>query len=767
MKNIILIILLSICFSLSESKTLSLQGTVFGDDGSVIAGATVFARPCGIADSVAYGNASDGNGRYQLQLPACDSLRLSVTYIGYERHEELLTNLAENAEHDIVLNRSTVERGEVTVERDNTVIKEDVLQFYPDRKQAQASSNATELLDRLMIPNINIDRSSWKVSTATGEDVAILIDGREASADELNTLRPKDVLRVEYVSRPAGRYSDRAAYVNYILKKYEYGGYVYARADQSFICNSGEYLLSAKINHGKWTYQIDVSDWLFNSEQEGVKKEWFSLMNDNSDFYDLRRETVMGNDRRYNTFTGAASVTYSDSTNYFYANANFRTQNTAIYDEWGNITYVPSKGLDSRYTSGKSGIINMPTLKAKYEKKLPRNQILTVEGSFNYTFGDNDNNYDETGDNPYSYVKNGDINNFSYNVNGTYLLPLKKGNALNLILSTQGATTKIDYTGTYPEEQKVSGFFVIAGAYYMHRFNDKWRLNVGGYGALTNYDTGINTKTELMPVTMAALSYNINKTNILQAYCNIGIFSQGGYRNDIIQPIDGLMYNMGNSGIKNGYDISAQLSYTGIIGNLSLMPYIQYQSSSNALPYAWIPGKNAIYQTQVNSGTFNRAILGIAPKLNLLGGKLSFSGTFLVARENKSRLYSRTLHPYSGSLQAYLYVGNFSFFASYRTYSKHMTNYGTYDNQSFDDWWLEATYSNANLSVKAGVRNLFEKKHIHTWVDAPYYTSDDRYTMTDFSQRVYVTLTYTLDFGRQIKHTSPQSSGGLINTQMM
>lgn len=162
MKNIILIILLSICFSSSEGKTLSLQGTVFGDDGSVIAGATMFARPCGIADSVAYGNASDGNGRYQLQLPTCDSLRLSVTYIGYERHEELLTNLAENAEHDIVLNRSTVELGEVTVERDNTVIKEDVLQFYLDRKQAQASSNATELLDRLMIPNINIDRSSWK-----------------------------------------------------------------------------------------------------------------------------------------------------------------------------------------------------------------------------------------------------------------------------------------------------------------------------------------------------------------------------------------------------------------------------------------------------------------------------------------------------------------------------------------------------------------------------------------------------------------------------
>lgn len=746
---------------------MSLHGTVFGDDGSVIAGATVFARLCGTADSVAYGNASDGNGRYQLQLPTCDSLRLLVTYIGYERHEELLTNLSENAEHDIVLNRSTVELGEVTVERDNTVIKEDVLQFYPDRKQAQASSNATELLDRLMIPNINIDRSSWKVTTATGEDVAILIDGREASDDELNTLRPKDVLRVEYVSRPAGRYSDRAAYVNYILKKYEYGGYVYARADQSFICNSGEYLLSAKINHGKWTYQIDVSDWLFNSEQEGVKKEWFSLMDDNNAFRDLQRETAMGNDRRYNTFTGAASVTYSDSTNYFYAHANFRTQNTIIYDEWGNITYTPSQGIDSRYTSGKSGIMNAPTLSAKYEKKLPRNQVLSLEGSFNYGFGNDNNDYAEVGDNPYSYVKNGDISSLSYSLMGTYLLPLKNGDALNLILGVQGGTAHIDYTGTYPDEQDVASHLVHAGAYYMHRFNDKWRLNVGGYGMLNIYNAGIGNNTEIMPSGMAVLTYNINPKNMLQAYGNVSIISQGGYRNDIIQPIDGLMYNMGNSGIKNGYDISAQLSYTGIIGNLSLMPYIQYQSSSNALPYAWIPDKNAIYQTQVNSGTFNRAILGIAPKLNLLGGKLSFSGTFLVARENKSRLYGRTLHPYSGSLQAYLYVGNFSFFASYRTYSKHMTNYGTYDNQSFDDWWLEATYSNANLSVKAGVRNLFEKKHIHTWVDAPYYTSDDRYTMTDFSQRVYVTLTYTLDFGRQIKHTSPQSSGGLINTQMM
>ena len=86
---------------------------------------------------------------------------------------------------------------------------------------------------------------------------------------------------------------------------------------------------------------------------EGSKKETFRLMDDNNAFYDLSRETARGNDRRYNTFNGAASVSYSDSTNYFYAYANFTTQNTLIYDEWGSISYIPSQGLDSRYNSGK------------------------------------------------------------------------------------------------------------------------------------------------------------------------------------------------------------------------------------------------------------------------------------------------------------------------------------------------------------------------------------------------------------------------------
>ncbi len=641
------------------------------------------------------------------------------------------------------------------------------MQFYPEKKQAQASSNVTELLDRIAIPNITIDRATWKVTTATGDDVAILIDGHEASANEIKTLRPKDVLRVEYVARPAGRYSDRAAYINYILKKYEYGGYVYGRVDQSFICNSGEYLLSAKVNRGKWTYQIDVSNWLFNSEMEGSKKETFRLMDDNNAFYDLSRETVRGNDRRYNTFNGAASVSYSDSTNYFYAYANFTTQNTLIYDEWGSMSYIPSQGLDSRYNSGKGDIMNAPSITAKYEKKLPRNQVLSLEGSLSYNFGDADNYYSEVGDNPYQYIKNGDIGSLSYSLTGTYILPLKNGDALNLILGAQGNKSKIDYTGTYVEEQDVSNHLFNAGAYYMHRFNNKWRINVGGYGVLNTYNTGTETRTEIVPSGMAALSYNISPKHMLMAQASTGIISLDSYRNNIIQPIDGLMFNKGNPDIENGYALTSQLSYTGIFGNLSIMPYVQYTSYNNVTPYAWLPGKNAIYQTQVNSGTFTQAIFGIAPKLNLLDNKLSLSGIFFVSRENKSQLYSRTLHPCSGRLSAYLYVGNFSFFASYMMYSKHMTNFGTCDERGFDDWWLDVTYSNANLSVKVGVRNLFEKKHIHSWANAPYYTSDDRYTMTDFSQRVYVTLTYTLDFGKKLQHTAPSSSGGLIDTQMM
>ena len=49
---------------------------------------------------------------------------------------------------------------------------------------------------------------------------------------ENNSLRPKDVLRVEYYDMPTGKYANDKAVMNYIVKTYTSGGYTQVDALQ-------------------------------------------------------------------------------------------------------------------------------------------------------------------------------------------------------------------------------------------------------------------------------------------------------------------------------------------------------------------------------------------------------------------------------------------------------------------------------------------------------------------------------------------------------
>ena len=49
----------------------------------------------------------------------------------------------------------------------------------------------------MMIPTLDVDPFTKKVSTIQGETL-LLINGREASSDEIRNLNPKDILRIDF-----------------------------------------------------------------------------------------------------------------------------------------------------------------------------------------------------------------------------------------------------------------------------------------------------------------------------------------------------------------------------------------------------------------------------------------------------------------------------------------------------------------------------------------------------------------------------------------
>ena len=93
----------------------------------------------------------------------------------------------------------------------------------------------------------------------TGEPAEFFIDGKPASSRDLKALNPKDVASVDYLPMPvAANFKGKHNVVNFVMRKYEYGGYTKAMAEQQLTGIGGDYNLSSKLAYRRMTYDAFV-----------------------------------------------------------------------------------------------------------------------------------------------------------------------------------------------------------------------------------------------------------------------------------------------------------------------------------------------------------------------------------------------------------------------------------------------------------------------------------------------------------------------------
>lgn len=99
--------------------------------------------------------------------------------------------------------RTSKELEEVVVVGQNQRAEAGELVFTPTARQKQAAQDGYELLRHLAIPQISVDYAADRVTTVTGGDVALFINGFHAEPYEVKTLKTTDVLRVDYLDFPS------------------------------------------------------------------------------------------------------------------------------------------------------------------------------------------------------------------------------------------------------------------------------------------------------------------------------------------------------------------------------------------------------------------------------------------------------------------------------------------------------------------------------------------------------------------------------------
>ncbi|MCE5179306.1 MAG: carboxypeptidase-like regulatory domain-containing protein [Porphyromonadaceae bacterium] len=205
------------------------------------------------------GTTTDSIGGFSLNnLRAADYI-LSVSCVGFEPKKILIQNLSEPAQVDVFLNESMYSLNEVVISASSSISKINQRIVFPTKQQLAHSANGMQLLNTLMLPGLRVNPLSNSISSADGGAIILQINGMNATPEEIQTIQPRQIKRVEYSDYAGIRYGNSSKIVNYIVQRDDKGGVVGIDLMNSMNIWAGGDVVFAKFNRGKSEYALNYT----------------------------------------------------------------------------------------------------------------------------------------------------------------------------------------------------------------------------------------------------------------------------------------------------------------------------------------------------------------------------------------------------------------------------------------------------------------------------------------------------------------------------
>ena len=147
---------------------------------------------------------------------------------------------------------------EIVIEAPKLIRKADMDVYYPSKSAVDNSRNGMQLLKNLMIPSLFINDALGSISTA-GQSVQVRINGRQATIDQVRSLLPETIKRVEWIENPSLIYNGANYVLNVIVANPTLGGSLMLRAMPILVADFGNYNGNVKLNNGRSQWEIGLS----------------------------------------------------------------------------------------------------------------------------------------------------------------------------------------------------------------------------------------------------------------------------------------------------------------------------------------------------------------------------------------------------------------------------------------------------------------------------------------------------------------------------
>jgi len=173
------------------------------------------------------GGITDQRGRFSMNNLQKGDYQLQISGLGYQTRQVSLQNFTSTLDLGTVfIDSATINLKEVTITANPIINQPDRKIVFPTAHQLKASTDGITLLQRLQLNRIQVDPIRKTISSSNQGDVQLRINGAKVEIQEIISLQPEDVIRIEYHDEPSLRYGDNtAAVINYIVRRHQTGIY--------------------------------------------------------------------------------------------------------------------------------------------------------------------------------------------------------------------------------------------------------------------------------------------------------------------------------------------------------------------------------------------------------------------------------------------------------------------------------------------------------------------------------------------------------------
>lgn len=640
---------------------------------------------------------------------------------------------------------------EIVVKAPHLAIEDDHICAYPSAQQRKHARSGYDVLNSMMIPGLMVDCQKREVTSPFGA-VRLYIDGRPADAQEIQTLRAKNIQKVEYYDLPTGKFANDNASINFVMKNPTEGGYTQLDAMQGVGYLQGDYNFITKYATPKYNFNVWGGYRLEDPKEKLTESEHYNFPTEPLTKSVVCDDISHRNDHAY----GAASVSHSDNKTTWMLRAGIDKDWSKKAIENGTVTYsslFPNAKLSDKVTND-----NLKTsLYFYFLNRISTSQYIEVEANAYYANTNFNQNYSESDEN---IISSADDDYYYANVKALYGHSFKNNHNLTITLNEFYRNSRSEYTLPSYLVQKLYSSETVLFANYSKRWKNGWMFSITPGISYQIYQLkGEEAVGHLNPRLNAMASYMRNDGHRLQFLFALGnTYPTLNTVNNATLQLDRLMIRRGNPKLGNATLLQPRVTYTVSKPKWSLSATLQYLYINHLITNSYSIENGKIINSYADATRYHRPSLDLSlvfkPSEQF---NLKFDGGYKHTR--LCGLVSESQNTCWGNLYAEIYLGDFLIQPFVATPQKDIVS----NQVLWETPWMygiSGKWSRNVFSAELQVNNLFlsgqETKGV---LDADVYRLITSSVDANYNAYATLKLSYTFEYGKKVGRSPKYQTG--------